>query len=194
MLVTGITKVSGVWLVFRSQLECSVHATRPSYLFLDWRVRSVTYEDDGGRAITHAATVMMEAVDTTGRSVYFYETTRHRVPPSCHLHSLRCENMKSHFCYAVLSYHLSVVAVVNVSSELFSPVLILVINFCFPLRNECLFIRHWTFVHLFSLLSKNESKLIKSTVYLPVCLSVCLCPPLITFEPLCTFSWNLVRR
>jgi hypothetical protein len=45
---------------------------------------------------------------------------------------------------------------------------------------------------IFSLLSKNESRLIKS----PGCLSVCVsvCHPLITFEPLCRFSWYLVWR
>jgi hypothetical protein len=40
--------------------------------------------------------------------------------------------------------------------------------------------------HIFSLLSKNESKLIKSPVCL--CMSVSVCPPLITFEPHGRFS------
>jgi hypothetical protein len=44
----------------------------------------------------------------------------------------------------------------------------------------------WDCFSFFSLLSKNETGLIKS----PACLSVC--PPLITFEPIGGFSWNLV--
>jgi hypothetical protein len=44
-------------------------------------------------------------------------------------------------------------------------------------------------MHRFSLLSKNESRLIKS----PVCLSVCLCFLLINFGPLGRILWNLVR-
>jgi hypothetical protein len=53
---------------------------------------------------------------------------------------------------------------------------------------------------VFSLLSKNENRLIKSPVCvcvcvcLSVCLSVCVCVPLITFEPLGRFSWYLVLR
>jgi hypothetical protein len=43
---------------------------------------------------------------------------------------------------------------------------------------------------LFSLLSKNESRLVKSPVSLCVCVS--LCPPLITFEMIEGFSRNLV--
>jgi hypothetical protein len=50
----------------------------------------------------------------------------------------------------------------------------------------------WLHFNRFSLLSKNESRLIKS----PLCMSVCVfvCPPLITFKPLGRFSWNLVLR
>jgi hypothetical protein len=48
---------------------------------------------------------------------------------------------------------------------------------------------------IFSLLSKNESRPIKSPACLCVCVSVSVCtPPLITFEPIGGFSWNLVGR
>jgi hypothetical protein len=43
---------------------------------------------------------------------------------------------------------------------------------------------------LFSLASKNESRLIKS----PVCLCVSVCHPLITFEPLGRLSFYFLGR
>jgi hypothetical protein len=39
---------------------------------------------------------MMEAVCTSETSVYFNDTTRRCIPECCHLHTRRCENLKSH--------------------------------------------------------------------------------------------------
>jgi hypothetical protein len=41
--------------------------------------------------------LMMEAVRTYEMSVYFNEATRRYVSESCHLHTLRRENLNSHF-------------------------------------------------------------------------------------------------
>jgi len=48
------------------------------------------------RACSLLEVLMMEAVRTSETSVYFHETTRRYVPESCHLHTRRRENLKSH--------------------------------------------------------------------------------------------------
>jgi hypothetical protein len=40
--------------------------------------------------------LMMEAVNTSERSVNLYGTTRRNIPEGCHLHSRCRENLKSH--------------------------------------------------------------------------------------------------
>jgi hypothetical protein len=40
--------------------------------------------------------MMVEAVGTCEMSPYFYESTRCNIPESCHLHTRRRENLKSH--------------------------------------------------------------------------------------------------
>jgi hypothetical protein len=39
---------------------------------------------------------MMEAAGTSETSVNFYQTTRRNNPEDSHLHTCRCENLKSH--------------------------------------------------------------------------------------------------
>jgi hypothetical protein len=40
--------------------------------------------------------LMMEAASTSEMSVNFYQTTRRNNPEDSHLHTRRCENLKSH--------------------------------------------------------------------------------------------------
>jgi hypothetical protein len=40
--------------------------------------------------------LMMDAANTSETSVNFYQTTRRNIPEDCHLHTRRCENVKSH--------------------------------------------------------------------------------------------------
>jgi hypothetical protein len=40
--------------------------------------------------------LQMEAVSTSETSVNFYQTTRRNIPEDSHLHTRRCENLKSH--------------------------------------------------------------------------------------------------
>jgi hypothetical protein len=44
----------------------------------------------------HHQALMMEAASTSETSVNFYQTTWHYNPEDSHLHSRRCENLKSH--------------------------------------------------------------------------------------------------
>jgi hypothetical protein len=43
-----------------------------------------------------AIALMMEAAGTSETSVNFYKTTRRNIPEDSHLHTRRCENLKSH--------------------------------------------------------------------------------------------------
>jgi hypothetical protein len=50
--------------------------------------------------------VMMEVVRTSETSVYFNETTWCYIPEHCHVHTRRCDNLKSHVSVNSLNAHI----------------------------------------------------------------------------------------